>query len=387
MKKLFFGFGTRPEAIKIAPVVREAVRRGFDVILCSTSQHTDLLTPFLKLFQLDIQYSLDIARQSGSLSELTALILPRLETILEKERPDNVIVQGDTTTTLTCALAAFYQKIPVAHIEAGLRTHDKYTPFPEEMNRRLTSQIATIHFPPTEKAKENLISERISGLICVTGNSAIDCAKMTHEALSTSTSLQNQFIQKYPNVNWNSKIVLVTCHRRENIGKPMEEICDALANIIQTHHDIEIILPLHLNPNVLSIIKNKLSHKPRIHLVDPLEYQDCIYIMSQCYMIVTDSGGIQEEAPYFNVPVLVLRNETERMEGVEAGTSILIGTDQQNVFNAIHELLISPERHQAMSAAKNPFGDGTASKKMIQFLQQQLNEKKTRGMVPESIVS
>ena len=368
MKKILFLFGTRPEAIKMAPLVKTFILdSNFTVKVGVTAQHREMLDQVLDFFKIDIDYDLNIMKPNQSLHELTSsLILKITEDILNKEDFDYVFVQGDTTTVLAGALASFYKKIKVIHIEAGLRSHDIYSPFPEEMNRILTSKIAHIHFCPTQTAADNLNREDLKNNVFVVGNTVIDALLLGLDEIKNSS--ESNLINKYSNIDFNKKIILVTCHRRENFGKPFEEICDALLEISDSFKEtIQIVYPVHLNPNIMKIAHKKLT-RDNIKLISPLDYPDLIWMMNHSNLILTDSGGIQEEAPSLGKPVLVLREITERMEGVEAGTAILVGSNKEKIVAETSMLLLDDSYYSKISKAVNPYGDGTTSEKIKEII-------------------
>lgn len=368
MKKILFLFGTRPEAIKMAPLVKTfCLDSNFIVKVGVTAQHREMLDQVLDFFKINVDYDLNIMKPNQSLHELTSsLILKITEDILSKEDFDYVFVQGDTTTVLAGALASFYKKIKVIHIEAGLRSHDIYSPFPEEINRILTSKIAHIHFCPTQTAAENLQREDIKNNVFVVGNTVIDALLLGLDEIKNSS--ENNLINKYSDIDFDKKIMLVTCHRRENFGEPFEEICNALLEISDLFREtIQIVYPVHLNPNIMKIAHAKLTRE-NIKLISPLDYPDLIWMMNRSNIILTDSGGIQEEAPSLGKPVLVLREITERMEGVDAGTAILVGSDKEKIKSETIKLLTDDSYYLKISKANNPYGDGTTSKKIKAIL-------------------
>ena len=368
MKKILFLFGTRPEAIKMAPLVKTfCLDSNFIVKVGVTAQHREMLDQVLDFFKINVDYDLNIMKPNQSLHELTSsLILKITEDILSKEDFDYVFVQGDTTTVLAGALASFYKKIKVIHIEAGLRSHDIYSPFPEEMNRILTSKIAHIHFCPTQTAADNLNREDLKNNVFVVGNTVIDALLLGLDEIKNSS--ENNLINKYSNIDFDKKIMLVTCHRRENFGEPFEEICNALLEISDLFREtIQIVYPVHLNPNIMKIAHAKLTRE-NIKLISPLDYPDLIWMMNRSNIILTDSGGIQEEAPSLGKPVLVLREITERMEGVDAGTAILVGSDKEKIKSETIKLLTDDSYYLKISKANNPYGDGTTSKKIKAIL-------------------
>ena len=365
MIKVMTVFGTRPEAIKMAPVVLELQKHAdrIQTIVAVTAQHRQMLDQVLDLFQITPDYDLDIMSQGQTLYDITTKSLMGLKDVLAKEKPDLVLVHGDTTTTFAGALASYYQQVPVGHVEAGLRTGDIYSPFPEEMNRKLTGAIAAIHFAPTATAKANLLKENVNpSHIYVTGNTVID-------ALMTTVAGDYDFGDELKDVDfYNHRVILLTTHRRENLGEPMRHIYKALRRIIEEIPDTEIVFPVHRNPLVRKVVEEELAGVDRIHLIDPMEYEPFANLMSLSSLVLTDSGGIQEEAPSLGKPVLVLRNTTERPEAVEAGTVRLIGTDKDVVYAETKRLLTDQAAYDAMSNAVNPYGDGKASQRIVQAI-------------------
>ena len=365
MIKVMTVFGTRPEAIKMAPVVLELQKHADQIqtIVAVTAQHRQMLDQVLDLFQITPDYDLDIMSQGQTLYDITTKSLMGLKDVLAKEKPDLVLVHGDTTTTFAGALASYYQQVPVGHVEAGLRTGDIYSPFPEEMNRKLTGAIAAIHFAPTATAKANLLKENVNpSHIYVTGNTVIDALMMT-------VAGDYDFGDDLKDVDFhNHRVILLTTHRRENLGEPMRHIYKALRRIIEEIPDTEIVFPVHRNPLVRKVVEEELAGVDRIHLIDPMEYEPFANLMSLSSLVLTDSGGIQEEAPSFGKPVLVLRNTTERPEAVEAGTVRLIGTDKDVVYAETKRLLTDQAAYDAMSNAVNPYGDGKTSQRIVQAI-------------------
>lgn len=365
MIKVMTVFGTRPEAIKMAPVVLELQKHAdkIQTIVAVTAQHRQMLDQVLDLFRITPDYDLDIMSQGQTLYDITTKSLMGLKDVLAKEKPDLVLVHGDTTTTFAGALASYYQQVPVGHVEAGLRTGDIYSPFPEEMNRKLTGAIAAIHFAPTSTAKANLLKENVDpSHIYVTGNTVID-------ALMTTVAGDYDFGDDLKSVDFqNHRVILLTTHRRENLGEPMRHIYKALRRIIEEIPDTEIVFPVHRNPLVRKVVEEELAGVDRIHLIDPMEYEPFANLMSLSSLVLTDSGGIQEEAPSLGKPVLVLRNTTERPEAVEAGTVRLIGTDKDVVYAETKRLLTDQAAYDAMSNAVNPYGDGKASQRIVQAI-------------------
>ncbi|MGL5754019.1 MAG: non-hydrolyzing UDP-N-acetylglucosamine 2-epimerase [Paraclostridium sp.] len=351
-------FGTRPEAIKMAPLVKELEsRKNIDSIVCVTAQHRQMLDQVLDTFNIVPNYDLNIMKQGQSLVDVTTRALSSLDTVIKQVNPDIVLVHGDTTTTLAGSLAAFYNKILVGHVEAGLRTYDKYSPYPEEVNRQITGVIADMHFAPTEIAKKNLIKEgKQEKDIYVTGNTAIDALKTT-----IKTEYSNDILDKIGS----DRMIMLTAHRRENLGEPMKNIFRAIKRITEEFDDIQVIYPIHLNPLVREAADEILGENKKIHLIEPLEVFDFHNFLNKAYLIMTDSGGIQEEAPSLGKPVLVLRDTTERPEGVEAGTLKLAGTTEENIYNLTKELLVDNKKYDEMSKASNPYGDGHSSEYIV----------------------
>ena len=356
-KKIMVVFGTRPEAIKMAPVVNMLKSTpDFEVKTVVTAQHREMLDQVLKLFKIKPDYDLNIMSPGQSLTEITCRVLKGLEPVLKAESPDLLLVHGDTTTTFAGGLAAFYQHIAVGHVEAGLRTGDKKQPYPEEINRLLTGRIADLHFAPTSAAKENLLKENIAtGTIFITGNTVIDAL---HYCLNDIEVIGRN----------ERRLILVTAHRRESWGQPLQDIIKALENIIKTNPLVNLMIPVHLNPLVRQAFYNAFQSEPRVQLVEPLDYQSMIKAIAESYLVITDSGGIQEEAPSLGKPVLVLREKTERPEAVAAGTVRLVGTDTEKITGAVNLLLNEPEEYSKMSRAVNPYGDGKATKRILDAL-------------------
>jgi len=374
MKKILIVFGTRPEAIKMAPLVKEFKKYPhlFDTKVCVTAQHREMLDQVLNLFEIIPDFDLDIMKKNQDLYDVTANVLLKIKSVLEKENPDIVFVHGDTTTTFATSLAAYYQKISVAHIEAGLRTHNIYSPWPEEANRKLTSCITKYHFSPTPLSKQNLINESINeNSIIITGNTVIDALFLVLEKIKNNANLKTKIdiiLEKQNlNIQENRKIILVTGHRRENFGEGFINICESLKEIALNNKNTDIIYPMHLNPNVREPAQRILSNINNIFLIEPLEYEPFVYLMSKSYIILTDSGGIQEEAPSLGKPVLVMRDTTERPEAVEAGTVKLVGTKKAVIVEEITKLLNSSKIYNSMSQAANPYGDGRACTKIVEY--------------------
>jgi UDP-N-acetylglucosamine 2-epimerase (non-hydrolysing) len=365
MKTILFVFGTRPEAIKMAPLIKAFSRdKSFEVKIAVTAQHREMLDQVLDFFSITPDYDLNLMRPNQTLFHITADVLLQIQDIYVDAKPDMVFVQGDTTTVFAGALAAFYKKIKIAHVEAGLRSHNKYSPFPEEMNRLLTSRLADIHLAPTPTAADNLRKEGINENIYMTGNTVIDALFLGLDMLKDNEEKYKDFFE---NIDFSKKIILVTCHRRENFGAPFRDICQALLDIAEAHKEVQIIYPVHLNPNIKEVAHALLLH-PRIKLIAPLEYPYLLWLMDKSYLILTDSGGIQEEGPSLGKPILVLREVTERQEGIDAGTAILVGTDRENIFSNAHRLLIDDKAYESMAKAVNPYGDGTSATQTVEIV-------------------
>lgn len=369
-KKILFVFGTRPEAIKMAPLIKacEAQPDWCEPIVCLTAQHRQMLDQVIEFFGLPVHADLNMMKPNQTLFHITADALLGLEKVMEKFAPDLVIVQGDTTTAFAGALAAFYKKIPVAHLEAGLRSGNNYSPFPEEVNRKLVGQIATWHFAPTPKAVENLQQKDVQGQVFLTGNTVIDALLMGLEKVKDDDALADTFSF----INPAKRMILVTGHRRESFGKAFEDICLALQTIADRFSDVQIVYPVHLNPNVREPIFRLLGHHPQIKLIDPVDYPAMIWLMNASYLVITDSGGVQEEAPTLGKPVLVMRDVTERTEGIEAGTAKLVGTNTAVIVEAASELLQNKAAYDAMANAVNPYGNGTTATQVIDILKKHL---------------
>lgn len=368
MKKVMLVFGTRPEAIKMCPVVNELKSRTeVDTVVCVSGQHREMLDQVLSAFHVVPDYDLSIMKSKQTLFDVTTNILNEIKPVLEKEKPDVVLVHGDTSTTFVTSLACFYLQIPVGHVEAGLRTHNIYSPFPEEFNRKAVSIISRFNFSPTQISSDNLINEGVDPKsIYITGNTAID-------ALKTTVHLD----YSHPILDWakDSRLVLITAHRRENLGEPMKHMFRAIKRIIDEFPDVKAVYPIHMNPIVREIADEILSGNERIKLIEPLEVVDFHNFMNASYLILTDSGGIQEEAPSLGKPVLVMRDTTERPEGISAGTLKLVGTNEETIYNSFRKLLIDEMEYEAMSKASNPYGDGYASKRIADVLIQSLNQQ------------
>jgi UDP-N-acetylglucosamine 2-epimerase (non-hydrolysing) len=382
MKKILIVFGTRPEAIKMAPLVKEFEKQtdSFETRVCVTAQHREMLDQVLELFEITPDYDLDLMKPGQDLYDITANVLRGMKTVLEEYAPDVVLVHGDTTTTFAAGLAAFYQQIAVGHVEAGLRTGDIYSPWPEEANRKLTSQITAYNFAPTKASEENLLNEKVNpNTITVTGNTVIDALFLALDKIRNSEKLKTEINSKLLTYNLklntqNSslknerKLILITGHRRENHGQGFINICTALKEIAVNNPDFDIVYPVHLNPNVQKPVKELLSDVENIYLIPPLQYEEFIYMMDKSYFIITDSGGVQEEAPSLGKPVLVMRDTTERPEAVDAGTVKLVGTDTELIIKEAQKLISDKNEYEKMSRAHNPYGDGKACEKIIDFL-------------------
>ena len=363
-------FGTRPEAIKMAPLVKELEKRSnIKSIVCLTAQHRDMLDQVIEIFKIKPDYDLNIMKPNQTLSGITTEVITGIDDIVKKEKPDVVLVHGDTTTAMAAALAAMNNQVKVGHVEAGLRTYDKNSPFPEEMNRQIIDRIADFLFAPTEESKQNLLDSKINinQKITVTGNTAIDALKIT--VLKDYTD---------ENLEWakGSRLILLTAHRRENIGKPMEQIFTAINQITEKFPDVKVIYPVHLNPKVREIANAKFANNERVKLIEPLDVLEFHNYMGKAYLIMSDSGGVQEEAPSLGKPVLVLRDTTERPEGIKAGTLKLVGVETENIYNQCSELLTNKESYGKMAQAKNPYGDGFASKYIVDELEKEFNNAK-----------
>ncbi|MCH7330884.1 non-hydrolyzing UDP-N-acetylglucosamine 2-epimerase [Acinetobacter modestus] len=373
MKKVLLVFGTRPEAIKMAPLALKLKQfsHDFETKVCVTGQHRQMLDQVLELFDLDPDFDLDLMKPQQTLSDITSGVLKGLEKVFETWHPDLILVHGDTATTFAASLAAYYHKIDIGHVEAGLRTGDLYSPWPEEANRKLTSVLANYHFAPTDSAYENLVKENIDTQnIIVTGNTVIDALLQVKLKIEQNQDLVKKVGSEFAFLDANKKMILVTGHRRENFGQGFLNICSALSNIAKRFTDVQIVYPVHLNPNVQQPVNQLLADIDNIFLIDPQDYLPFVYLMNRSYLILTDSGGIQEEAPSLGKPVLVMRDTTERPEAVNAGTVRLVGTNVSTIENAVVELLENPNIYAKMAEAHNPYGDGTACQQIIDFLKQ-----------------
>lgn len=369
MKKVLFIFGTRPEAIKMAPVIKVFIAdNGFEVKVCVTAQHRQMLDQVLDFFEINPEFDLNLMKENQNLYQLSADVIVELKPVFESYKPDYVFVHGDTTTSTMAALAAYYAGAKVCHVEAGLRTYNKQQPFPEEINRQLTARIADLHFAPTQTSQANLLNERIpADGIFVTGNTVIDALMFAKAKVETIDDEEIESLKQL--IDPEKRLILVTGHRRENFGEGFINICNALQQI-STYENVEIIYPVHFNPNVSDVVYKLLADKPNVKLIKPLSYPAFVWLMKRAYLILTDSGGIQEEAPALGIPVMVMRNSTERPEAVEAGTVILVGTDKDNIIAHTHKLLTDKALYEKMSVAANPYGDGTASVKILEHLKE-----------------
>ncbi|MCT4613163.1 MAG: UDP-N-acetylglucosamine 2-epimerase (non-hydrolyzing) [Clostridia bacterium] len=371
MIKVMSIFGTRPEAIKMCPVVKEFEKReNIESVVCVTAQHREMLDQVLEIFDVKPDYDLDLMKDRQTITGITTRVLNGLEEVIKKEMPDMILVHGDTTTTFAGSLAAFYNKVAVGHVEAGLRTYNKYEPYPEEMNRKLTGALADLHFAPTENAKTNLLKEAVNeDIILVTGNTVIDALKDTIEE---DYEFENKDLN---NIDFeNKKVIAMTAHRRENLGEPLENICKSVEKIVDLRDDVEVVYAVHLNPAVREVVNRILGDNKKVHLIDPLNIKDMHNMLKKSYMVMTDSGGLQEEVPSLGKPVLVLRNVTERPEGVEAGTLKLVGTDIDYIYNNAMKLIDSEEAYKKMAEVKNPYGDGFASEKIVDGIEKYFNK-------------
>lgn len=364
--KVFVVFGTRPEAIKMCPLVLKLKEnKDIECVVCLTGQHKEMLEQVMKAFGVKEDYNLNIMKDRQTLTTITTSILEKIEPVLKSENPDIVLVHGDTTTSYAAALAAFYQKIPVGHVEAGLRTGDIYSPFPEEMNRLLTDRISTYYYAPTQLNKANLISEGITDNIFVTGNTVIDAFQYTvKDNFKFSESELNSIDYR------NQRVITVTAHRRENLGQPLCNICNAIKKLAEEYKDVIFVYPVHLNPAVREVVFSTLSNTDNVKLINPVDVLDMHNLLARSFMVMTDSGGLQEEAPHFGKPVLVLRTETERPEAVEAGTVKVIGVDENDIFDSAKKLLDNEEEYIRMAKAVNPYGDGHASERIVEAILQ-----------------
>ncbi|SIO70491.1 UDP-N-Acetylglucosamine 2-epimerase [Burkholderia sp. GAS332] len=369
-KKILLTFGTRPEAIKMAPLVRHLKRtEGIDCFVCVTGQHREMLDQVLKLFQIRPHFDLNVMRRNQDLYDITSSIMLGMREVLKDCRPDLMLVHGDTSTTLAASLAAFYQRVPVGHVEAGLRTGDLLSPWPEEANRRMTAVLAEKHFAPTERSRQNLLAENVPDeRVRVTGNTVIDALLYVRERLAGDMRLREEAERHLPALASDRRLILVTGHRRESFGDGFERICSALAQLARTYPDVDIVYPVHLNPGVREPVSRILTGIANVHLIEPLDYLPFVCLMDRAYLILTDSGGIQEEAPSLGKPVLVMRETTERQEAVDAGVVRLVGTDVQKIVGGVSELLCNESIYRAMSVRGNPYGDGQACERIANAL-------------------
>lgn len=374
-KRILCVFGTRPEAIKMA-LLSKALEAdaAFEAAVCVTAQHRSMLDQVLSIFDVKPKFDLDLMKANQGLADLTSRILLGMTEVIREYKPDWVIVQGDTTTAFVAALAAFYEKVSVAHVEAGLRTGFKYSPWPEEMNRQLVGRITDLHLPPTERSKQALLKENIpADKIHITGNTVVDALLWVSKKLDDDKDASAKLDERFKMLDPTKRLILITGHRRENFGKPFEDMCNAFVDIVRARPDVEILYPVHLNPNVQAPVKAILDAasadvRDRIHLIDPVEYLPFVYLMKRCHFIVTDSGGVQEEAPSLAKPCLVTRNDTERPEAVEAGTAKLIGTVRERIVEESLRLLDDNAHYASMSRAHNPYGDGKANERIVEIL-------------------
>jgi UDP-N-acetylglucosamine 2-epimerase (non-hydrolysing) len=371
MKRVLCVFGTRPEAIKMA-LLSKALEADpdFEAAVCVTAQHRSMLDQVLSIFDVKPKFDLDVMKPNQTLAEITSRIVTGMTDVIRTFRPDWLVVQGDTTTAFVAALAAFYEKVAIAHVEAGLRTGFKYSPWPEEMNRALVGRLADLHLPPTARARDALLAENVpADRIHVTGNTVVDALLWVSKKLDDDAAASSTLDARFSFLDPRKRLILVTGHRRESFGKPFEDVCNAFVDIVRARDDVEILYPVHLNPNVQAPVQAILGpEKDRIHLIDPIEYLPFVYLMKRCTFIVTDSGGVQEEAPSLAKPCLVTRNDTERPEAVEAGTAKLIGTDRKRIATEALRLLDDEAHYRAMSRAHNPYGDGRANERIVALL-------------------
>lgn len=371
--KVLFIFGTRPEAIKMAPLIKEVEKSaGLQARVCVTAQHRQMLDQVLRIFNIEPDYDLNIMTSNQSLFDITSRVVSGLQKILADEKPALVVVQGDTTTTFAGALAAYYTRTSVAHVEAGLRTGNKFAPFPEEINRRLTSVITDIHLPPTEWARDNLLKEGVDpSTVYVTGNTVIDALFYVVDGLRKSNP---HFERLFDGIDFNKRMVLITGHRRENFGEGFINICEAIRELAQNKPDVEFVYPVHFNPNVRGPVNKILNGITNVHIIEPLDYEPFVYAMDRSHIILTDSGGVQEEAPSLGKPVLVMRDTTERPEALKAGTVRLVGTDRKKIVGGVTKLLDDAGEYSSMSRAHNPYGDGKASQRIVRIFEENLQK-------------
>lgn len=379
-QKILFVFGTRPEAIKMAPLIRELQRRpaSFEALVCVTGQHRSMLDQVLSFFGIAPDFDLNIMKPGQDLTDIATSVMLALRPVLQQVQPQRILVQGDTTTTFAAGLAAFYARVPVGHVEAGLRSGDYFAPWPEELNRVLTSRVADQHFAPTEEARQNLLREGIAGEhVYVTGNTVVDALLDVVGRIESDHELRARLDASFQLLDRSRRLILVTGHRRENFGSAFEEICHALREIVRRHPDVELVYPVHLNPNVrrpvYEILGSGSEEGARIHLIEPVDYLPFVYLMNRAYIIITDSGGVQEEAPSLGKPVLVMRDTTERPEAVRAGTVRLVGTRRDVIVAEASRLLQDSEHFLTMSRAHNPYGDGLASRRIADLMERETN--------------
>lgn len=379
MKKVLFVFGTRPEAIKCAPLIKEFQKsRSFVTRVAVTAQHREMLDQVLDFFKVQPDFDLNLMKPGQDLFDVTSDSLKGLRNILESEKPDLVFVQGDTTSVFTGALASFYMRIPVAHLEAGLRSHKKYSPFPEEINRLMTGHLSTWHFAPTEGTRKNLLDEGINDNIHVVGNTVIDALHLALGTIENSEKLKQDIVCFFKNIIGHDislssqKNILITGHRRESFGQPFLNICSSIKQLSQNYPDVNFIYPVHLNPNVQKPVYEILSKCNNVYLIEPLTYPKLVWLMNMSYLVLTDSGGIQEEAPSLGKPVLVMRDVTERTEGIEAGTAKLVGTDMEDIISSLSLLINDKGKYMEMAKAVNPYGNGNTSKRIVEILEKEL---------------
>jgi UDP-N-acetylglucosamine 2-epimerase (non-hydrolysing) len=373
LKKILIVFGTRPEAIKMVPIILnllDRVREGekIDVRVCVTAQHREMLDQVLRLFEINPDYDLNIMHAQQDLTDITTRVLTGVREVLHDFRPDIMLVHGDTTTTFAAALAAYYERVPVGHVEAGLRTGNIYSPWPEEMNRRLAGALSSVHFAPTEKARQNLLREGVSdNSIYVVGNTVIDTLLQVLRLIESAPEIRKNLEEKFSFIDPTKRLILVTGHRRENFGEGFENICKALVHLSR-RDDVEIVYPVHLNPNVQEPVRRILTNESSVHLIQPLEYLPFVYLMNRSYLVLTDSGGIQEEAPSLGKPVLVMRDTTERPEGVDAGTVRLVGTDQNVIISEVNALLDNTNLYKEIASSSNPYGNGHSAVRIAKII-------------------
>lgn len=381
--KILVAIGTRPEAIKLAPVVQALRRRaGIEVEVCATAQHRRMLDQVLEVFQIAPEYDLDLMGQDQTLAHIAALILSRFDDVLARSKPDVVVVQGDTTTTLSCALGAFYRQVKVAHVEAGLRTGNRHSPFPEEINRRLTTGLADWHFAPTERGRKALLAENVDpASIHVVGNTVIDALQRKIAEVRAGPA---PFEARFDFLPKDARMVLVTCHRRENFGQGLAGICQAISDLATAYPNAHFIYPVHLNPNVRGPVMERLGGRANVHLIEPQDYLGFIWLLDRAHIAVTDSGGVQEEAPSLGTPVVVMRDSTERMEAIEAGTALLVGSDPSRIVAAVRRLMDDGAEWRRMASVANPFGDGHSATRIVEIVLDDLvADRSLKGPGPE----